>query len=818
MRITQLHIENFGGLHDYTEVFGEGLNVRWHPNGWGKSTLAVFIKAMLYGLPATTKRSLIENERKRYTPWQGGVFGGSLDIEVGGECYRIERSFGTKEAEDTLRVVSLRTGRDAEVEWASAPGEGLFGVDAAAYERSTYLSQRPEEMTKDGSVSIHTKLNHLVDATDDLANYDSAMELLEKRRRGLRHLTGGGGEIAEAEERIDALDRDIERGYAQRAVLSACRERIADLKENMAKARAEAEDVQRELSRELKEREGRAVGARLAALQAEEAELNTVLTDCREALGGHEPTESLIETVSGAVAAREAVDRRLSEVRLDEGESEEIQALSERFKRGIPTEEQLDDLRLAARDYNRASVLAMDPLGEPTPEEDLDPEEQYLDARADLLALQKQRHALEQNAVQGKTRKIEPISVVMLALAVAFTVGALWYAFLVIGTIVCLGTALIFAAAHAKRSMKATALAEENKQKIAQLDETIRQAELRVQATERAVRFAKLWRSAYPDEPCPGSTEAALCIERLAAQGERFSMLLEKKKQIELSRRACRHALDEAQAHLLTLMRNMKGAPEDTSRLVRWLTELHSRYREAHARLERKQAEIAALQKECEADGKSVAMQGEDAVDVAALEARQKKLADTLTQWNEALAREEQTEVRLSSDVEELDERESERETLALEVEQKKEQLATIQSAEKYLKEAKERLSGRYLSAIQDSFGRYLGEMTGEDAPVFTMDAQFRVKLRAAGLSRDTDAFSTGTRDLIALCERLSLVDAMFEGERPFLILDDPFTNLDDDTIDRATALVRRVAERYQVLYLTCHSGRAIENPITGEA
>ena len=73
MRIIGLHVQNFGGLCDHTETFAEGLNLRLHPNGWGKSTLAVFIKAMLYGLPATTKRSLIENERKRYFPWNGGA-------------------------------------------------------------------------------------------------------------------------------------------------------------------------------------------------------------------------------------------------------------------------------------------------------------------------------------------------------------------------------------------------------------------------------------------------------------------------------------------------------------------------------------------------------------------------------------------------------------------------------------------------------------------------------------------------------------------------------------------------------------------------
>ena len=816
MRLIGLHVENFGGLHDYTEVFEAGLNVRLQPNGWGKSTLAVFIKAMLYGLPASTKRSLIENERKRYAPWQGGVFGGSLDIEVGGEAYRIERSFGSKEAEDTLTVLSLRTGGEADVDWAVSPGERLFGVDAAAYERSTYLSQRPDDMTKDGTVSIHTKLNRLVDATDDLANFDSAMAALEKRRRELKHLTGGGGAIAECESRIALLDREIERCRTQRTALQACRERIASTKDGISAARAEAEQVQRELSSELKRREGRAVGARLEALQAEETELRTVLSDCRDALGGQEPTEQHIESLSRAVAARDAAERRISEVHLDEHEAEELQALSARFAKGTPDESELDALRRAAHDYNRAFVLAADAQGASTSEEYADPEEQYLQIRADRYALQQQRSALEQSRTDGPTRKVDPLTVASLALAVLFAVGAIWYSLLWIGTAVCLVVALALAAVGAKRRGKAAALARETEQRIAQTDEAIKQTELQLQAVERAVRFAKLWQSAYPGEPCPSAAEAALDIERLAARGERLRVLSEKKKQLELSRRACRHAMDEAQAHLLTLTRGMKGYPEDTSRLVRWLTELHSRYREALARLERKQAEIAAVQKECEAGGGAPATQ-QETVDIAALEARQKELSGLLAQQTESLAREEQTEARLVTETEALDELEGERETLALQLEEQSGQLTTIQSAEKYLKLAREQLSGRYLSTMQDSFGRYLSALSGDEAPVFTMDGQFRVKIRAAGLSRDTEAFSVGVRDLIALCERLALLDAMFEGERPFLILDDPFTNLDDDTVDRACALVGQVAQRYQVLYLTCNSSRMMNDFDTKE-
>ena len=68
MQIKKIHISNFGKLHEMQMDFSEGLNVINGENGWGKSTLAAFLKAMLYGMDVTTKRSLLENERRRYKP------------------------------------------------------------------------------------------------------------------------------------------------------------------------------------------------------------------------------------------------------------------------------------------------------------------------------------------------------------------------------------------------------------------------------------------------------------------------------------------------------------------------------------------------------------------------------------------------------------------------------------------------------------------------------------------------------------------------------------------------------------------------------
>ena len=98
MKLISLFIENFGKLHRYALDFSEGQNTVCEENGWGKSTLAAFIKAMFYGLPRSRVQSLDDNERKKYEPWQGGTYGGNLVFECARGKFRAERSFGVRRA------------------------------------------------------------------------------------------------------------------------------------------------------------------------------------------------------------------------------------------------------------------------------------------------------------------------------------------------------------------------------------------------------------------------------------------------------------------------------------------------------------------------------------------------------------------------------------------------------------------------------------------------------------------------------------------------------------------------------------------------
>ena len=53
-----------------------------------------------------------------------------------------------------------------------------------------------------------------------------------------------------------------------------------------------------------------------------------------------------------------------------------------------------------------------------------------------------------------------------------------------------------------------------------------------------------------------------------------------------------------------------------------------------------------------------------------------------------------------------------------------------------------------------------------------------------------------------------ALVDALFTKEQPFLLLDDPFVNLDDARTKRALELLQKISQQRQVVYLVCNSAR----------
>ena len=140
MRILDCYIENFGKLSDFKLSFSGGLNSVVRENGYGKTTLTVFIKAMLYGLDTTKRTKLENNDRRHYMPWHGGRCGGSLTFEANGKEYRIERTFMPKASEDEFRLFDCKSGKES-YDFSENVGEELFGIDVDGFERTVFLSE-----------------------------------------------------------------------------------------------------------------------------------------------------------------------------------------------------------------------------------------------------------------------------------------------------------------------------------------------------------------------------------------------------------------------------------------------------------------------------------------------------------------------------------------------------------------------------------------------------------------------------------------------------------------------------------------------------
>jgi DNA repair protein SbcC/Rad50 len=81
--------------------------------------------------------------------------------------------------------------------------------------------------------------------------------------------------------------------------------------------------------------------------------------------------------------------------------------------------------------------------------------------------------------------------------------------------------------------------------------------------------------------------------------------------------------------------------------------------------------------------------------------------------------------------------------------------------------------------------------------------------LRRDGALLEYSLLSTGTKDMLALALRLAMAGYFLEGRDGFVIMDDPFANLDPDRQKRAAEAVRSFAETRQLILFSCHPSAA---------
>ena len=160
MKLKAYHIENFGNLSNDDRTFDDNLTEICEDNGFGKTTLAAFIKAMFYGLPPykETGKGNDLPERKRFYPFNDGKFGGSLTFEMGGAEYKIERYFGKKSAKDDTLTVYCNGKKFSG--FGDDIGKAVFELDKNSFDRTVFVNSDAIEIC--ATEGISAKLNNFV--------------------------------------------------------------------------------------------------------------------------------------------------------------------------------------------------------------------------------------------------------------------------------------------------------------------------------------------------------------------------------------------------------------------------------------------------------------------------------------------------------------------------------------------------------------------------------------------------------------------------------------------------------------------------------
>jgi len=618
MRLTRCYIENFGTLHRLDLSFDSGVTLIKEPNGFGKSTLAAFICAMLYGLPRANKTNLNKDRRRKYAPWQGGRFGGCMELELEGRSYRIERFFGDKPAQDSFAVYELPEMRPC-TRFTENLGTELFGLDAESFERSTFISALSETGTL-STDSIVSKLSSLVEDTEEGVGFEKALFSLKKARTSLVPLKGNGGEVFAASEKISALQTELHELHNEKSRLNSLYSEIAELEEKAQALRTESESLRQRL-----------IGA---SKQAE----NTLLS--REK--------------SGLIHRREELKCELSE-------------LLEEYPHGIPT--------LAELKEPPAENIAVEKVGN------------------------------------------KALFTVFLSLAALVAAGGVVAAFmlsnLALGGVI-FSVGLLFAAVVLYAHYKIIAEAVEEKEKA-------------------AVRIS-LERERYLMQ-----REGALRLEEL----------------------------------------NKRSAA-----LEREILEFEI----AHPEIEAEEAEAYSFG---DALGERYAVTERALGDISRSLAEKHRLAELLEEKTARIAEKENALGHFKGVKSEGVKKARE-----------------LDLAAEYLSRAKDSLSKGYMPKLEGGFARYLSLLGEEESGRVFLDTDLSVRLERGGEARRLEYFSAGFSDIVMLCMRLALIDALFEEEKPFILMDDPFINLDDAHTEKALELVNTLGREYQVIYLTCSTSR----------
>lgn len=845
MKLLSCYVENYGKIKKQDFAFDKNLTSYCESNGFGKTTLASFIKAMFYGLEPYRSNSRDFCERLHFCPFDGGKFGGNLTFEAGGKIYKIERFFGEKS--DTQDECTVYLNGKKTTEFGTDIGRAIFGIDSKSFERTVFIGS--DEIEISSTSSINAKLNNFIDGNDE--NFDNALKILEAKSKEYKKSRAGNDAISAKKKEIEELNYSITNAQAVQAALTAKYSRHSENRGKIASLEKQLEAAQT-LNLVLKDwerydgfcQDAENDGAKIKAIES------------RYPFGI--PSLEEVEKVTAHLEREAELKAKLSQRTFDESDEAKLARLKDKFSKGVPDADELKDIERGIQTVNSLETEISLASGRQLTEKEQKlrrtfaagvPDEKQVEAvrkKVDEYKEAEREYNLHPAAVQqtgaGKSSKLFLILAIVAALVIAAGIGVI-FVHLIAGIVIAAAGAVCLLAdgflylnkkltkanvavdspERSRLALRITELSdgikafllpygyysenglafdfatfEEDLKTFTALEnaektggEALKQKEAQKQETEQKIE------SFFEGFGYSGGYLANLTA--LRGDIAEYENLSDRKRKSAQNSDEIQSKISENGAAVTAfcktyridcddLKNRVKACGED----VRTLADL----RENLAKTKRRAAQFKA-------EHNLVERPKGGAENFEELNAELNALRDETNRLYREICDDE-------SQVEKLEGFYADKSAAEEELKEYNKKYELLAACMDCLKTAEQNLKDKYVKPVRDKFIDYSALLEKTLGEKITMNSNFEISFERSGKERSEKHFSAGQRTICAFCFRLALIWNMYEGEKPFLILDDPFVSLDGQHLEKVKVLLKDLSQKMQIIYFSCHDSRKV--------
>ncbi len=225
MHIKTIHIDSFGGVKGLTLELAKGLNIIEGSNESGKSSVAMFIKFIFYGLSGRGIDGAL-SERRRYVNWETGSAAGYIILEKGGVTYRVSRELYVSDdaARERVSIINEETGE--KMFKGEVPGMALLKMPEQMFYNSVFVRQL-SDASIDGT-GMSEAIENILYSGDEEVSTRRALDRLEKARKALLHKNGNGGKIYDLRREKARLEAELQEARVKNVEIMDIESAVAD--------------------------------------------------------------------------------------------------------------------------------------------------------------------------------------------------------------------------------------------------------------------------------------------------------------------------------------------------------------------------------------------------------------------------------------------------------------------------------------------------------------------------------------------------------------------------------------------------------------